>query len=170
MFSPVFRALVKKAIVPVMLLWSVSAPVNAEAVGDLVQTVRADGRFTVLLKAVETAGLLQALQSEGPFTLFAPTDDAFAALPEGAMDELLDPNNRALLTRVLKYHVVPEAITVSDLEEETFAETLEGNEVSIDLLDQMYVENAVITKPDTEAANGIIHVIDAVIVPSDLVL
>ncbi|MEM9945253.1 MAG: fasciclin domain-containing protein [Cyanobacteria bacterium P01_D01_bin.36] len=120
--------------------------------------------FEILAAALAAADLTEILGSDGPFTVFAPTDDAFAALPEGSVDQLLLPENKDVLVQVLTYHVVPGAILSTDLEDGSVA-TVEGSEVEIAITDTVTVNNANVVATDIEASNGIIHVIDRVIIP-----
>jgi uncharacterized surface protein with fasciclin (FAS1) repeats len=123
--------------------------------------------FTTLLAAVEAAGLVDTLAGEGSFTVFAPTDEAFAALPEGLIDELLaDPEGA--LTDILLYHVVGDKLMASDVVGSDAATTLQGQDISIKVEDGsvMLNDNVMVTATDIEASNGVIHVIDAVLVPA----
>jgi len=120
--------------------------------------------FEILAAALAAADLTEILGGEGPFTVFAPTDDAFAALPEGSVDQLLLPENKDVLVQVLTYHVVPGAILSTDLEDGSVA-TVEGSEVEIAIADTVTVNNANVVAADIEASNGVIHVIDRVIIP-----
>lgn len=132
---------------------------------DIVDTAVEAGNFTTLVAAVEAADLVETLKSEGPFTVFAPTDDAFAALPEGTVEELLMPENKDQLTSILTYHVVPGKVMSTDLSDDMEAETVQGDTVTIDLDDGVMVDGANVTTADIETSNGVIHVIDAVIMP-----
>jgi uncharacterized surface protein with fasciclin (FAS1) repeats len=130
---------------------------------DIVDTAVAAGSFTTLVAALEAAGLVETLKGEGPFTVFAPTDAAFAALPAGTVEGLLaDP---AALAAILTYHVVPGKVMSSDLTEGMKAATVNGAEVTITLDGGAKVNGAVISTADIEATNGVIHVIDSVILP-----
>ncbi|MEL6492676.1 MAG: fasciclin domain-containing protein [Cyanobacteria bacterium J06634_6] len=120
--------------------------------------------FEILAAALAAADLTETLGSEGPFTVFAPTDDAFAALPEGAVEQLLLPENKDVLIQVLTYHVVPGALMSTDLETGN-VETVEGSEVAVDIADTVTVNNANVVVADVEASNGVIHIIDRVIIP-----
>ena len=132
---------------------------------DIVDTATDAGSFTTLLAAAEAADLVDTLKGEGPFTVFAPTDDAFAALPEGTVDSLLLPENKDQLTSILSYHVVPGKVMSTDLENGMEAETVEGSSVTINLDNGVMVNEATVTQPDIEASNGVIHVIDTVLMP-----
>ncbi|MEM9755378.1 MAG: fasciclin domain-containing protein [Pseudomonadota bacterium] len=132
---------------------------------DIVDTAAEAGTFTTLLAAAEAAGLVETLKSEGPFTVFAPTDDAFAALPEGTVDTLLLPESRDQLVAILTYHVVPGAVLSTDLTDDMTATTVQGSDITIDLDDGVMVNDATVIAADIEASNGVIHVIDSVILP-----
>ena len=133
---------------------------------DIVDTAVGAGSFTTLVAAVEAAGLVETLKGEGPFTVFAPTDDAFAALPAGTVDELLKPENRDQLTAILTYHVVPGKVMSGDLSNGMTAATVQGGEVTIMTEGGVKVNDANVTTADIEASNGVIHVIDQVIMPA----
>ena len=131
---------------------------------DIVETAAADGRFTTLIAAVEAAGLVDALKAEGPLTVFAPTDDAFAALPEGTVDALL--NDIPALTEILLYHVVEGKVMAEDVVELEQAQTLQGQYLDIRVEDgSVFVDDAEVIITDIETSNGVIHVIDAVVQP-----
>ncbi|SEL89901.1 fasciclin domain-containing protein [Roseivivax marinus] len=133
---------------------------------NIVETAQDAGDFTTLLAAAEAAGLVETLTGEGPYTVFAPTDEAFDALPEGTVDELLLPENQDQLTSVLTYHVVPGAVMSADLSDGMEAETVEGSSVTVSIDgDTVMVGDATVTQPDIEASNGVIHVIDTVLMP-----
>ncbi|MFP1645907.1 fasciclin domain-containing protein [Pontitalea aquivivens] len=132
---------------------------------DIVDTAVAAGGFTTLVAAVQAAGLVDTLKGEGPFTVFAPTDDAFAALPAGTVEDLLKPENKDKLTAVLTYHVVPGKVMSGDLANGMKAATVQGAEVTIMTEGGVKVDAANVTTADIEASNGVIHVIDAVILP-----
>jgi len=130
---------------------------------DIVDTAAAAGSFTTLLAAAEAAGLVDTLKSEGPFTVFAPTDDAFAALPEGTVEGLLaDPE---ALAAILTYHVVAGKVMSGDLTDGMTAATVNGADVTIMTEGGVTVNGANVVTADIEASNGVIHVIDAVILP-----
>ncbi|MFZ3581173.1 fasciclin domain-containing protein [Loktanella sp. DJP18] len=130
---------------------------------DIVDTAVDAGTFTTLVAAVEAAGLVETLKGEGPFTVFAPTDEAFAALPEGTVEGLLaDPE---ALAEILTYHVVPGTVMAADLTDGMTAATVEGQDVTFAVGDTVMVNDATVTTPDIMATNGVIHVIDAVIMP-----
>ncbi|MFN3608000.1 MAG: fasciclin domain-containing protein [Hyphomonas sp.] len=133
---------------------------------DIVETAAAAGSFTTLLAAAEAADLVDALKGEGPLTVFAPTDEAFAKLPEGTVESLLLPENKYALAGILKMHVIAGKVKSKDLAGKTMtAETLNGT-VAIDGTDGVTVNGAAVTTADIKASNGIIHVIDAVLLPA----
>ena len=132
---------------------------------DIVDTAADAGNFTTLLAAAEAAELVETLKGEGPFTVFAPTDEAFAALPEGTVDNLLLPENKDQLVSILTYHVVPGKVMSGDLTDGMMATTVEGSDVTITTEGGGTVGGANVTTADIEASNGVIHVIDAVIMP-----
>jgi uncharacterized surface protein with fasciclin (FAS1) repeats len=137
------------------------------AAADIVETASEAGSFQTLLTAAEAAGLVDTLKSEGPFTVFAPTDEAFAKLPEGTVESLLKPENQEQLKAILTYHVVPGKTMSSELAgKQVDVESVEGSAISIDATgDSVMVDDATVTQADIEADNGVIHVIDAVIQP-----
>jgi len=133
---------------------------------DIVDTAVEDGRFTSLAAALQAAELVDTLKSEGEFTVFAPTDEAFAALPAGTLDELLKPENKQSLTDILLYHVVPGKVMASDVTALTSATTVLGQDVAIKAdMGDVYINDAKVILSDIETSNGVIHVIDAVILP-----
>ena len=141
------------------------APSQEAAMGDIVATADAAGSFKTLLAAATAAGLVETLQGEGPFTVFAPTDEAFAALPAGTLDGLLaDPE---ALKAILLYHVVPGAVTADQVVGMTSADSVEGSPIAIAVKDgKVFLNDAAqVTATDIKAANGVIHVIDQVILP-----
>ncbi|MFV1442139.1 MULTISPECIES: fasciclin domain-containing protein [unclassified Phaeobacter] len=132
---------------------------------DIVDTAAGAGDFSTLIAAVEAAGLVDTLKGDGPFTVFAPTDAAFAALPEGTVEELLKPENKDKLIEILTYHVVPGKVMSGDLVDDMKAATVQGSEITIDLDSGVMVDEAKVVTADIEAENGVIHVIDTVIMP-----
>jgi uncharacterized surface protein with fasciclin (FAS1) repeats len=133
---------------------------------DIVDTAVADGRFTTLVAAVQAAELVDTLKGEGPFTVFAPTDDAFAALPEGTLDSLLLPENKQALTDILLYHVVSGKVMAADVTALTSATTVLGKDVTVKAdMGNVYINEAKVIITDIETSNGVIHVIDAVLLP-----
>ena len=133
---------------------------------DIVDTASAAGSFKTLVTAVKAAGLVDTLKGKGPFTVFAPTDEAFAKLPNGALDNLLKPENKKQLVAILTYHVVPGKVMSKDLAgQKTMAKSVEGSEIAVDATNGVKVDNAKVVKADIQASNGVIHAIDAVIMP-----
>ena len=131
----------------------------------IVETAQDAGSFSTLLAAAEAAGLVGTLSGDGPFTVFAPTDEAFAALPEGTVDTLLMPETKDKLTAILTYHVVPGKVMSSDLTNGMMAETVQGESLEIMTEGGVTVGGVNVTQPDIEASNGVIHVIDGVLMP-----
>lgn len=138
----------------------------AARAADIVDTAVSAGQFNTLAKALQAAGLVDALKAPGPFTVFAPTDEAFAKLPAGTLDDLLKPENREKLRGILTYHVVSGRVPSSEVVKLRSAKTLNGQSVRIRARDgKVQVDDANVIKADIEASNGIIHVIDKVILP-----
>jgi uncharacterized surface protein with fasciclin (FAS1) repeats len=137
----------------------------AATAADIVDTAIA-GKFNTLVAAVKAAGLVDTLKGPGPFTVFAPTDEAFAKLPEGALEDLLKPENKAKLQSVLTYHVVPGKVMSRDAAKLNSAKTAQGSSINIKATDNgVMVNDARVVKADIPASNGVIHVIDKVILP-----
>tara|TARA_B100000497_G_scaffold28178_1_gene33074 strand:+ start:519 stop:1004 length:486 start_codon:yes stop_codon:yes gene_type:complete len=132
---------------------------------DIVDTAVGAGSFTTLVAAVQAAGLVDTLKGDGPFTVFAPTDEAFAALPEGTVATLLLPENKDQLISILTYHVVAGKVMSTDLSNGMMATTVQGGNVTIMTKGGVSVNGANVVTADIEASNGVIHVIDAVILP-----
>ncbi|MEM6701688.1 MAG: fasciclin domain-containing protein [Acidobacteriota bacterium] len=130
---------------------------------DIVDTAVAAGSFNTLVTAVKAAGLVDTLKGEGPFTVFAPTDEAFAALPEGTLEALLA--DKAKLTAVLTYHVVSGKVMAADVVKITEAATVQGGKVAVDASNGVKINNATVVTADIETSNGVIHVIDTVLIP-----
>ncbi len=139
---------------------------QAQTQGDIVDVAVGAGQFGTLVAAVQAAGLVDTLKGPGPFTVFAPTDAAFAALPAGTVERLLRPENRAELTRILTYHVVPGRVTAADLSGRTATPTsVEGRRLQVDGRQGVTVNGARVVTADVGASNGVIHVIDRVLIP-----
>lgn len=134
-----------------------------EQPGDIIDIAAGNETFSTLVAAITAAGLVDTLKGEGPFTVFAPTDEAFAALPEGTVEALLE--DIPTLTAILTYHVVPGMVMSGDLEDGMMAETVNGQSVTIGVGETVTVDGATVIQADIEASNGVIHVIDAVILP-----
>lgn len=133
---------------------------------DIVATAIAAGSFQTLVAAVKAAELVEVLQGRGPFTVFAPTDEAFAKLPDGTVDHLLKPENRSQLQAILTYHVVPGKVTSAQVAGIESAKTVQGKSIQVKVKDgHVMVDQAKVTQVDIEASNGVIHVIDQVILP-----
>ncbi|MDN3556420.1 fasciclin domain-containing protein [Halomonas maura] len=148
-----------------MLAGSVQADSHGMA-KDIVDTAAAAGQFETLVAAVQAADLVDTLKGEGPFTVFAPTDDAFAALPDGTVDDLLKPENQQTLQAILTYHVVPGTVMAEDAMAADSATTVQGQDLTITTMDgQLMVDDATVIQTDIEASNGVIHVIDSVLMP-----
>jgi len=133
---------------------------------NIAQVAESAGMFNTLLAAAQAAGLVDALTGEGPLTVFAPTDEAFAALPAGTVETLLKPENKSKLAAILKYHVVPGRVSAAEAAGAKAAQTLNGQSVVIDIADgTLRVDGAKVIRTDVNASNGVIHVIDRVILP-----
>jgi uncharacterized surface protein with fasciclin (FAS1) repeats len=135
---------------------------------DIVDVAVSAGSFNTLVAAVKAAGLVETLKGDGPFTVFAPTDEAFAKLPAGTVEALLKPENKAKLKAILTYHVIAGKVMAKDAAGLTSAETVQGQSISIKAKNgSVWVDNAQVIKTDIAASNGVIHVIDAVILPKE---
>ena len=133
---------------------------------DIVDTAVSAGQFNTLVAAVEAADLVSTLKGDGPFTVFAPTDEAFAALPEGTVENLLKPENKEQLIAVLTYHVVSGKIMSSDIAgTKAMVESVQGSELDVDATNGVTVDGATVVSADIETDNGVIHVIDRVVLP-----
>lgn len=130
---------------------------------NVVETAIEAGNFKTLVKAVQEAGLVDTLSGDGPYTIFAPTDEAFGKLPEGTIEDLL--NNKEKLTEILTYHVVADKVMADSVTSLSSAATVNGKELSIETGDGVKVNNAHVIKTDIECSNGVIHVIDSVLIP-----
>ncbi|MEC8160970.1 MAG: fasciclin domain-containing protein [Planctomycetota bacterium] len=141
--------------------------VKAETAGKTIVEIAAGAEdFSTLVAAVKAADLVDVLSSKGPFTVFAPTNEAFAKLPEGTVESLLKPENKDKLIAVLKYHVVPGKVMAKDVVKVDSAKTAQGSSVTVTVEGKtVKVDNATVVKTDIEASNGVIHVIDTVIIP-----
>ncbi|MGI9525321.1 MAG: fasciclin domain-containing protein [Hyphomicrobiaceae bacterium] len=133
---------------------------------DVVDVAAGTGTHNTLVTAIKAAGLVETLKGKGPFTVFAPTDEAFAKLPEGKLDDLLKPENKGELTDILTYHVVPSKIMSGDIKgKKASPKTVQGSALSVDATKGVKVDNATVTAADVAASNGVIHVIDIVLMP-----
>ena len=135
---------------------------------DIVDTAMSAGTFSTLVAAVTAAGLADTLKSPGPFTVFAPTDEAFSKLPSGTVEALLQ--DILTLRKILEYHVVSGKVTAADVVKLTEATTVEGSDVKIDASNGVKVNDATVVQPDIETENGVIHVIDTVLLPASVSL
>jgi uncharacterized surface protein with fasciclin (FAS1) repeats len=141
-----------------------SEPVTEGTIADLAAS---SSGLSTLAAALDAAGLTETLQGAGPFTVFAPSDDAFAALPPGLLDALLLPENKDALTKILTYHVVPGTVMAADVMDGDVA-TVEGQSITLSTTDGVTVNGATVLEADITADNGVIHVIDAVLLPPDV--
>jgi uncharacterized surface protein with fasciclin (FAS1) repeats len=153
--------------VTVLMGLAIAAPAQAQQ-KDIVDTAVAAGSFKTLAKALEAAGLVGTLKGAGPFTVFAPTDDAFAKLPAGTVENLLKPENKEQLKRILTYHVVPGKVMARDVVSLKTAKAVSGDTITVaSNAGGVMVDSAKVVKTDIAASNGVIHVIDAVILPKN---
>jgi uncharacterized surface protein with fasciclin (FAS1) repeats len=159
-----FKTFVFGAAVAAMTL---SAGTTARAQGkDIVDTAVAAGQFKTLAAALTAAGLVPTLKGAGPFTVFAPTDEAFAKLPKGTVEDLLKPENKGKLTAILTYHVVPGKVMAADVVKLTSAKTVQGGSAKVSTMGGgVMIDQSHVTKTDIGASNGVIHVIDTVMMP-----
>lgn len=134
---------------------------------NIYDTVTKNEKLSTLTKAIDAAGLADTLKGEGPFTLFAPTDEAFARLPQGRLDELLKPENKERLTSLLKFHIVPGRLMSNDVKDLKAPKTLQGQELKINAAgdDNVMVNDAKVLTAGVTASNGVIHMLDAVLMP-----
>jgi uncharacterized surface protein with fasciclin (FAS1) repeats len=163
------NSLILKAFTAASLLFAASAFGGgyAKKGNDIVETAIAAGDFTTLVAALEAGGLVETLKSEGPFTVFAPTDEAFARLPAGTVENLLLPENKDELVKILTYHVVPGKVKAAEVVNLDSAETANGSDVRIRLQQEtVFVNDARVVATDIGASNGVIHVVDTVILPN----
>jgi uncharacterized surface protein with fasciclin (FAS1) repeats len=157
-----FRNLLAAGAIPVSSLVATSQAFAA----DIVDTAVAAGSFKTLVAAVQAAGLVDTLKGAGPFTVFAPNDEAFAKLPAGTVEDLLKPENKDKLVAILTYHVVPGKVMAADVAgKETMAKSVQGGEIKVNGTNGVMVNDAKVVQADIVADNGVIHVIDAVIMP-----
>lgn len=160
-----FKSLMLVA-VTLFVFSSVHAFAGGDKNKDIVDTAVGAGSFNTLVAAVQAAGLEETLRGEGPFTVFAPTDEAFAALPDGTVQMLLLPENKEKLVAILTYHVVPGKVTSAEVVKLKEAKSVNGKGIPIAVNDgKVKVDKATVVTPDIMASNGVIHVIDAVIIP-----
>lgn len=146
-----------------VVLLVLAAPADMVRSEDIVDTAAAAKSFDTLVSAVKAAGLVEALKSDGPFTVFAPSDAAFAKVPKATLEELL--GDKEQLSKVLKHHVVAGKLAAADVVKQKSLKTLAGTELTVDTTDGVKVGSAGVLKTDIECSNGVIHVIDAVLIP-----
>ena len=163
-FKTAFLTLVTLALMSTMAVAGGNYSKNKK---DIVDTAVAAGSFNTLATALEAAGLIDTLKGDGPFTVFAPTDAAFAKLPEGTVESLLKPENKDKLTAILTYHVVAGKVYAKQVVDLSSATTVEGSDIAIEVKDGKVVldGNSTVTKTDIKASNGVVHVIDTVLMP-----
>jgi uncharacterized surface protein with fasciclin (FAS1) repeats len=160
-----FRKLAIGTVAALLVVGSSAVRANAQQ-KDIVDTAVAAGSFKTLAAALTAAGLVDTLKGKGPFTVFAPTDDAFAKLPAGTVESLLKPENKAKLVRLLTYHVVAGKVMAADVVKVTSAKAVSGDTIAVKVANGgVTVDNAKVVKTDIAASNGVIHVIDTVIMP-----
>ncbi len=155
---------------PATVTLAASKKAASSAKADIVETALNNGQFNTLVAALQTAGLTETLKGAGPFTIFAPTDEAFKKLPPGTLDALLKPENKQQLVDVLTYHVLSGKVMAKDVKGKTATPTtVEGDALAIDGTKKgVMVDNAAVTKADVSASNGVIHIIDTVLLPKSL--
>jgi uncharacterized surface protein with fasciclin (FAS1) repeats len=159
------RQFVRATVATLALAAIVAMPARAQE-KDIVETAVAAGSFKTLAAALQAAGLVETLKGNGPFTVFAPTDEAFAKLPAGTVENLLKPENKEKLKAVLTYHVVPGKVTAAQVTKLKSAKTVQGSEAKVAVNGgKVMIDNANVVKTDIMAKNGVIHVIDTVIMP-----
>lgn len=156
---------IKITMITLLMSFVISQSVMAQS-QDIVSLAVGNENLSTLVAAVKAAGLVETLQGDGPFTVFAPTNDAFAALPAGTLESLLKPENKDKLTSILTYHVVASKVMSGDLSDGQKAKTVEGNEISVSLGNNVaMINDAKVVAADVSASNGVVHVIDKVILP-----
>ena len=134
---------------------------------DIVDTAIGAGKFGTLVAAVKAAGLVETLKGAGPFTVFAPTDEAFAKLPKGTVEDLLKPENKSKLVSILTYHVLPSKVMAADIAGRKMgAKTVQGSDVAVDAISGVKINTATVITADIPTTNGVIHVIDTVVIPN----
>ncbi len=160
------RILILAALLNSTIALPVAHAGECSAPGDIVVVASSAGSFKTLVAAVKAAGLVETLQGKGPFTVFAPTDDAFAKLPAGTVEDLLKPENKEKLVAILTYHVVPGKVMAADVKTMK-AKTVNGHDLDLKVENgTVTVNNAKVVKTDVAASNGVIHVIDTVVLPN----
>lgn len=158
--------IMKKLSLIVVFIMSLFVSNNLNAQDDIVTLAVNNDNLSTLVAAVKAAGLVETLQGDGPFTVFAPTNEAFAALPEGTLESLLKPENKDQLVAILTYHVIGAEVMSSDLSNGQKAATVNGKDITVKLWDgKAMINDATVVAADVEASNGVVHVIDKVILP-----
>lgn len=153
------------AITAAVLALATSTGVKA-SMKDIVDTAVGAGKFSTLVAAVTAAGLVETLKGPGPFTVFAPTDEAFAKLSKGTVEDLLKPQNKAKLVAILTYHVLPSKVMAADIAGKKMdAKTVQGTDIAVDAMAGVKVNGATVVTADVAASNGVIHIIDTVLMP-----
>lgn len=156
----------KTTLVALVLTFPIAVSSAFAGKSDIVDTAASAGQFNTLVAAVKAAGLVDTLKGKGPFTVFAPTDAAFKKLPAGTVETLLKPENKDKLVSILTYHVVPGKVMSTDIAgKKIMAKSVQGQKINVDAMSGVKINNANVTKADIETSNGVIHVIDAVIMP-----
>src|SRR6187551_4134301 len=151
----------------IVAIGAVKMSAGSDQSKDIVDTAVAAGSFTTLAKALAAADLVATLKGTGPFTVFAPTDEAFAKLPAGTLENLLKPENKAQLRRILTYHVVSGRVMAADVVTLKSAKTVSGDAISVSVMgSSVMVNRSLVVKTDIAATNGVIHVIDTVLIPA----
>ena len=163
MFAKIFSRAILGVAAATLIVTGAASAGGYGAKKDIVDTAISAGSFNTLVTAVKEAGLVDTLKGEGPFTVFAPTDEAFAKIPEADLQALLADKEK--LTAVLTYHVVPGKVTAADVAKISSAKTVQGQSVTIDTTGGVKVDNANVVKADIMTSNGVIHVIDSVVLP-----
>ena len=157
---------IRRSILAALAVIPLAFSVSAAKAQDIVDTAVSTGQFNTLVAAVQAAGLEETLRSPGPFTVFAPTDEAFAKLPAGTVENLLKPENKDQLVAVLTYHVLPGKVMASDVAgKKQYVETVQGSKLTVRAFNDVHVDDAKVVAADVVAANGVIHVIDSVVLP-----
>lgn len=157
---------IKTSLIAVATAASLTFGAISAKAADIVDTAVAAGSFNTLVTAVKAAGLVDTLKGDGPFTVFAPTDEAFAKLPAGTVEDLLKPENKDQLVSILTYHVVPGKVMSGDIAgKEMMVASVQGDSIDVDATNGVMVDEASVVTADIETDNGVIHVIDTVIMP-----
>jgi len=147
-------------------MMAVSASAAKAESKDIVDVAAGAGQFNTLVAAAKAAGLVDTLKGAGPYTVFAPSDDAFAKLPKGTVEDLLKPENKEKLKSILTYHVIPGKVMAADIKgKKTSVKTVQGSELAVDATDGVKINDAKVTTADVAASNGVIHIIDTVVMP-----